>query len=211
MKLPQSQILQCIGLLRDVTTQKRSEERLTHNAVYDALTGQPNRELFLDRTSQAILRCEAEGTKPTVIVIDIDQMRSAAHGNEAVISDSMLLTVARRLSRHVRDTDTLARIGVDDQFALLLTSETDPRYIAMLAERVRRTLRSPMKLSGREVALIGSIGISVYDGRQADGAALVSEAELAAFRAKRAGADRIELYKPELSGARRSRWNWRMT
>ncbi len=204
VKLPQSQILQCIGLLRDVTTQKRSEERLTHNAVYDGLTGQPNRELFLDRTSQAILRCEAEGTKPTVIVIDIDQMRSASQGSDGVISDSMLLTVARRLSRHVRDTDTLARIGVDE-FALLLTSETDPRYIAMLAERVRRSLRSPMKLSGREVALIGSIGISVYDGRQADGAALVSEAELAAFRAKRAGADRIELFKPDMRAARDDR------
>lgn len=204
VKLLQSQILQCIGLLRDVTTQKRSEERLTHNAVYDGLTGQPNRELFLDRTSQAIIRCEAEGTKPTVIVIDIDQMRSAAQGSEAVISDSMLLTVARRLSRHVRDTDTLARIGVDE-FALLLTSETDPRYIAMLAERVRRSLRSPMKLSGREVALIGSIGISVYDGRQADGAALVAEAELAALRAKRAGADRIELYKPDMRAGRDDR------
>jgi diguanylate cyclase (GGDEF)-like protein/PAS domain S-box-containing protein len=195
VKLPQSQILQCIGLLRDVTAQKRSEERLTHNAVYDALTGQPNRELFRDRATQAILRCEAEGTKPTIIVIDLDQVRGGQPGDVA-ISDSMLLTVARRLSRHVRETDTLARIGVD-QFAMLLTSETDPRYIAMLAERVRRSLRSPMKLSGREVALIGAIGISVYDGRQADGAALVAEAELAAYRAKRAGADRIELYKPD--------------
>ncbi|MFP4538301.1 MAG: EAL domain-containing protein [Dichotomicrobium sp.] len=204
VKLPQSQILQCIGLLRDVTAQKRSEERLTHNAVYDALTGQPNRELFLDRAGQAMLRCEAEGTKPTVIVIDIDQVRSGGQAHDAVISDSMLLTVARRLSRHVRDTDTLARIGVD-QFAMLLTSETDPRYIAMLAERVRRSLRSPMKLSGREVALIGSIGISVYDGRQTDGGALVSEAELAAYRAKRAGADRIELYKPDASTARDDR------
>jgi len=204
LKLPQSQILQCIGLMRDVTTQKRSEERLTHNAVYDALTGHPNRELFLDRASQAILRCDAEGTKPTVIVIDIDQVRGGGQIPDAAISDSMLLTVARRLSRHVRDTDTLARIGVD-QFALLLTSETDPRYIAMLAERVRRTLRSPMKLSGSEVALVGSIGISVYDGRQPDGGALVSEAELAAYRAKRAGADRIELYKPELSGERDDR------
>jgi len=204
VKLPQSQILQCIGLLRDVTAQKRSEERLTHNAVYDALTGQPNRELFLDRASQAILRCEAEGTKPTVIVIDIDQARSGAQTADTLISDSMLLTIARRLSRHVRDTDTLARIGAD-RFAMLLTSETDPRYIAMLAERVRRSLRSPMKLSGREMALIGSIGISVYDGRQADGASLVSEAELAAYRAKRAGADRIELYKPDMSTARDDR------
>jgi diguanylate cyclase (GGDEF)-like protein len=191
-------------LLRDVTAQKRSEERLTHNAVYDALTGQPNRELFLDRASQAMLRCESEGTKPTVIVIDIDQVRGGSHAPDAAISDSMLLTVARRLSRHVRENDTLARIGVD-QFAMLLTSETDPRYIAMLAERVRRSLRSPMKLSGQEVALIGSIGISVFDGRQADGQALLSEAELAAYRAKRAGADRIELYKPDMSAARDDR------
>ncbi len=198
VKLPQSQILQCIGLLRDITAQKRSQERLTHNAVYDALTGQPNRELFLDRASQAMLRCEGEGTKPTVIVIEIDQVRSAGHTPDAIISDSMLLTVSRRLGRHVRETDTLARIGVD-QFAMLLTSETDPRYIAMLAERMRRSLRSPMKLSGQEVALIGSIGISVFDGRQADGHALLSEAELAAYRAKRAGADRIELYKPDMS------------
>jgi len=198
VKLPQSQILQCIGLLRDITAQKRSQERLTHNAVYDALTGQPNRELFLDRASQAMLRCEGEGTKPTVIVIDIDQVRGGGHTPDAIISDSMLLTVSRRLGRHVRDTDTLARIGVD-QFAMLLTSETDPRYIAMLAERMRRSLRSPMKLSGQEVALIGSIGISVFDGRQADGHALLSEAELAAYRAKRAGADRIELYKPDMS------------
>jgi len=204
MKLPQSQILQCNGLLRDVTAQKRSEERLTHNAVYDNLTGQPNKELFVDRTSQAILRCEGDGTKPTVIVIDVDQQRAGGQAPDAVVSDSMLLTISRRLSRHVRDTDTLARIGVD-QFALLLTSETDPRYIAMLAERVRRSMRSPMKLSGQETVLIGSIGISVYDGRQADGAALVAEAELAAFRAKRAGADRIELYKPEMRTGRDDR------
>ena len=201
VKLPQSQILQCIGLLRDITAQKRSEERLTHNAVYDALTGQPNRELFLDRTGQAMLRCETEGTKPTVIVIDIDQVRSGGQPPDTVISDSMLLTVARRLSRHVRETDTLARIGVD-RFALLLTSESDPRYIAMLAERVRRSLRSSMKLSGQELVLIGSIGISVFDGRQADGQALLAEAELAAYRAKRAGADRIELFKPEMHAGR---------
>ncbi len=151
-----------------------------------------------------MLRCESEGTKPTVIVIDIDQVRGSGHASDAVVGDSMLLTVARRLSRHVRETDTLARIGVD-QFAMLLTSETDPRYIAMLAERMRRSLRSPMKLSGQEVALIGSIGISVFDGRQADGQALLSEAELAAYRAKRAGADRIELYKPDMGAGRDDR------
>ena len=72
----------------------------------------------------------------------------------------------------------------------------------MLAERVRRSLRAPMKIAGRDVVLTGSIGISVYDGQQATPADLVREAETAMYRAKRSGADRIELYKPEMRGER---------
>ncbi len=204
MRLRQSQILQCTGLMRDVTTQKRSEERLKFNAVYDTLTGLANRELFMDRVDQAIVRSAEDGTKPTVLMIDVDRLRGAGQTPDMLISDSMLLTVARRLSRHVRPLDTLARVGVD-QFAMLLTCETEPRYIAMLAERVRRSLRSPMKLSGREMVLIGSIGIAVYDTTHPDRTALVQEAELAMYRAKRAGADRIELFKPDMRSGRDDR------
>ena len=100
--------------------------------------------------------------------------------------------------------DTLARIG-SEQFAVLLSAETEPRHIAMLAERVRRSLRAPMKIAGRDVVLTGSIGISVYDGQQATPADLVREAETAMYRAKRSGADRIELYKPEMRGERGER------
>jgi diguanylate cyclase (GGDEF)-like protein/PAS domain S-box-containing protein len=204
MRLRQSQILQCTGVMRDVTAQKRSEERLKFNAVYDTLTGLANRELFMDRVNQAITRSAEDGTKPTVLMIDVDRLRGAGQTPDMLISDSMLLTVARRLSRHVRPLDTLARVGVD-QFAMLLTSETEPRYIAMLAERVRRSLRSPMKLSGREMVLIGSIGIAVHDKSHPDRTALVQEAELAMYRAKRAGADRIELFKPDMRSGRDDR------
>lgn len=203
-RLRESQIVQCLGLMRDVTSQKRSQERLTRNAIFDNLTGLPNRQLFLDRVNQAIVRAAEDGSKPTVLSIDVDRLRGPGQSPEIVISDSMLLTIARRLGRHARPLDTLARVG-PDQFAMLLTSEAEPRYIAMLAERMRRSLRSPMKLGGRELVLIGSIGIAVYDGQQADGTALVQEAELAMYRAKRAGADRIELFKPDMRGGRDDR------
>jgi diguanylate cyclase (GGDEF)-like protein len=199
-----TRMLRCTGLLRDITVQKRAQERLLHNAIHDSLTGLPNRELFIDRIHCAIARAHEDSSKPTVIYIDIDALQSLSRTTDFTVSDSMLLTISRRLSRHLGPQDTLARIG-SDQFAILLSAETEPRHIAMLAERVRRSMRAPMKIAGRDVVLTGSIGISVYDGQQATPADLIREAETAMYRAKRSGADRIELYKPEMRGERSER------
>ena len=150
--------------MRDVTNLKRSHERLIHDAVHDSLTGLPNRELFVDRLQGAITRAqEGQGNRPTVMFIDIDRFKNVNQSFGLVIGDSMLLTLGRRLSRHLNAQDTLARLG-GDQFAILLISETDPRQVAMLAERVRRALRTPMKISGKEIVLTASIGIVVLDG-----------------------------------------------
>jgi diguanylate cyclase (GGDEF)-like protein/PAS domain S-box-containing protein len=196
----QSRILRCAGLMRDVTAQKRAQERLMHNAVYDSLTSLPNRELFLDRVFCAITRYRSQeegGVKPTILIVDIDTFKNVAWNVDLVVNDSILLTFARRLARHVGVLDTIARLN-SEQFAILLATETEPRHIVMLAERVRRALRSPMKISGRDITLTGSIGIAVYEGQQGGHAELLKEAETAMFRAKRSGADRIELYKPEM-------------
>jgi diguanylate cyclase (GGDEF)-like protein/PAS domain S-box-containing protein len=200
----QTKALRCAGLLRDVTAQKRAHERLLHNAIHDSLTGLPNRELFLDRTHCAYARAHEDSSKPTVVYIDIDTFHSLNRTTDFAVTDSMLLTISRRLARHLGPQDTLARIG-SEQFGILLSAETEPRHIAMLAERVRRSLRAPMKIAGRDVVLTGSIGIAVYDGQQATPADLLREAETAMYRAKRSGADRIELYKPEMRGERSER------
>ncbi|HKJ62658.1 MAG TPA: EAL domain-containing protein, partial [Hyphomicrobiales bacterium] len=197
-------ILRCVGLLRDVSSQKRAQERLMHNAIHDSLTGLPNRELFLDRIHCAIARAHEDSSRPTVVYIDVDIMQSLSRNIDFSVSDSMLLTISRRLSRHLGPQDTLARIG-SEQFAILLAAEAEPRQIAMLAERVRRSLRAPMKIARRDVVITGSIGIAVYDGVQAHPTDLLREAETAMYRAKRSGADRIELYKPEMRGERSER------
>ncbi len=191
--------LRCVGLLRDVTQQKRMQERLLHNAIRDSLTSLPNRELFLDRLHCAIVGGKESGVRPTVLFIDIDTFRTANQHADLAVSDGVLLTIARRLSRHLGLIDTLARISTE-QFAILLVSETEPRHIAMLAERVRRSLRSPIKVGGKDVILTGSIGISVYDGEQQGPEHLLRESETAMYRAKRSGADRIELFKAEMRG-----------
>ncbi len=201
----QPRAMRCVGLMRDITGSKRTQERLLHDAVHDSLTGLPNRELFLDRLSGAVTRADQSGSnRPTVLYVDIDRFKNVNKSLGFVVGDSMLLTIARRLARHLNPQDTLARIG-GDQFAVLLVSETEPQHIAMLAERIRRSLRSPMKISGEEIILTGSIGIAVYDGQQASHQDLLKEAEIAMFRAKRSGTDRIEIFKPSMRGDEKSR------
>ncbi len=191
--------LRGVGLLRNVNAQKRAQERLLHNAIRDGLTGLPNRELFIDRLETAVARARHENIKPTVFFIDLDALKNQARSPDFATNDGVLLTIARRLTRHISPQDTLARIG-PLQFAILIADDTEPRHIAMLAERVRRSLRTPMKVGGRDLVLTGSIGIAMYDGVQEHAEDLLREGESAMYRAKRAGADRIELFKPEMRG-----------
>ncbi|MGZ5917853.1 MAG: diguanylate cyclase domain-containing protein, partial [Methyloceanibacter sp.] len=173
-----TRLLRCVGLMRDVTSLKRSHERLMHDAVHDSLTGLPNRELFMDRLQGAITRArEGQANRPTVMFIDIDRFKNVNKSFGLSIGDSMLLTLARRLARHLNPQDTLARLG-GDQFAILMISETDPRQVATLAERVRRALRTPMKIGGKEIVLTASIGIVVDDGTQATAQDLLREGEI---------------------------------
>ncbi|HWK33200.1 MAG TPA: EAL domain-containing protein, partial [Hyphomicrobium sp.] len=197
--------MRCVGLVRDVTDAKRAHERLLHDAVHDSLTGLPNRELVLDRLGVAASRAKSEaGVRPSVIFIDIDKFKSVNVSFGLVVGDSLLLTVARRLQSHLGPNDTLARVG-GDQFAILMVSEQSPQDLAGLAERVRRSLRAPIKIAGQEIVLTGSIGIAVYDGQTPSHLDLYKEAEIAMYRAKRGGADRIEIFRPEMRSDRDDR------
>ncbi|HVJ76364.1 MAG TPA: EAL domain-containing protein [Hyphomicrobium sp.] len=194
--------LRCVGLLRDVSDMKRAHERLLHDAVHCSLTGLPNRELFLDRLKGAVVRAKTDtSVKPALVFIDLDKFKSINSSFGLVRGDSLLLTVARRLQRHLGAHDTVARVG-GDQFAMLFTGEREARNLAALAERVRRSLRAPIPLANQEVVLTGSMGIAVWDETRAADDDLLKDAELAMYRAKRVGADRIEVFDP---GMRRDR------
>lgn len=195
----------CVGLIRDVTEAKRSHERLVHDAVHCSLTGLPNRELFLDRLGVAVDRARSDaGIRPALFLIDIDKFKSVNNSFGLVVGDTLLLTAARRLQRHMGPQDTLARIG-GDQFALLFPAEQTAEELAALAERIRRSLRSPVKIANQEIVLTGSVGIAIYDGKAENRHDLLKEAEIAMYRAKRGGADRIEIFRPEMRGERDDR------
>jgi diguanylate cyclase (GGDEF)-like protein len=190
----------CVGLIRDVTDTKRAHERLLHDAVYDSLTGLPNRELLLDRLQVAMGRAKTEPQiRPTALIIDIDKFTNLNSSLGLVLGDSLLLTIARRLQRHLGPNDTLGRIS-GDRFSILMLQDQPVAELAQHAERIRRSLRSPIKIAGQEIVLTGSIGIAVSDGEETSHADLLKKAEIAMFRAKRAGADRIEVFSPDMRG-----------
>ena len=194
--------LRCVGVLRDVSDVKRTHERLLYDAVHCSLTGLPNRELFLDRLKCVVARAKTDNAvKPAVIFIDLDKFKSVNSSLGLVRGDSLLLTVARRLQRHLGPHDTVSRVG-GDQFAMLFIGERESRNLSALAERVRRSLRAPIPLANQEIVLTGSMGVSVWDGTQTADNELLKEAELAMYRAKQSGSDRIEVFE---TGMRRDR------
>ena len=196
--------LRFVGLLREITDSKRARERLVHDAVYCSLTGLPNRALFLDRLGVVTARARTEETlRPAIILIDVDKFKSVNAAFGLPVGDSLLLTIARRLSRHVPGRNTLARVG-GDQFAILIEAETDPSEFAREAERIRRAVRAPIKIGGQDIVITAALGIAIYDGDDGQGN-LLEDAEIAMYRAKRAGADKIELFTPNMRADREDR------
>ncbi|WP_099558726.1 EAL domain-containing protein [Hartmannibacter diazotrophicus] len=192
------EVIRCVGTLLDVTESKTAQERLLHDAVHDNLTGLPNRQLFLDRLGIAIGRTgNDDGTRPVVFLLDIDRFRQVNENLGLSIGDSILLTVARRLSRLLKPVDSLARID-GDRFGIILLSEQQPDRVAVFADAVRRAIRAAIALHEQEIFLTASIGIAFHDRVTRDPTELIKDAEIATAYAKQLGGDRIETFRPAL-------------
>ncbi len=190
------EVMRCVGTLVDVTEQKKSEERLLHDAVHDNLTGLPNRELFMNRLEAMVAIARGEHKiRPSVFVIDIDRFKQVNAGLGISAGDTILLTVARRLHRLLKPSDALSRFG-GDQFALMLLSEQEPARIAAVADAIKQAIRTPINFAKREIVLTASVGLLSWTAGEMSAEDMVKDAELAMRQAKRFGGDRIEPFRP---------------
>ena len=190
------EVIRCVGTMVDVTEQKKSEERLLHDAVHDNLTGLPNRELFMNRLEAIISIARTEdNVRPTVFIIDIDRFKQVNDGLGISAGDTILLTVARRLHRLLKPKDSLSRFA-GDQFALMLLSEQEPARIAAIADAIKHAINNPITFAKREIVLTASIGLITWTTAQTSAEDMVKDAELAMHQAKRFGGDRIEPFRP---------------
>jgi len=199
------EVVRLVGTLSDVTEIKNAEERLLFDAVHDNLTGLPNRQLFLDRMEAVFGFTRSDSTiRPTVIVIDLDRFKQVNDSVGISIGDSILLTIARRLSRLLKPQDTLSRTA-GDQFAAILVSEREPTRIIAFAETLRRALRAPIAFNDREIFLTASIGLALAESQPQHAEEVLKDAELAMYNAKRIGGDRIEIFKPAMRARKTDR------
>jgi diguanylate cyclase (GGDEF)-like protein/PAS domain S-box-containing protein len=201
------EVSRVVGTLTDVTEIKNAEERLLHDSVHDNLTGLPNRKLFIDRLNAvAHFAKTMPNLRPTVMVIDLDRFKQVNDSVGIAVGDSILLTLARRLTRILKPQDTLARLA-GDQFGLILLSEQDSAKITGFAETIRKTIRAPIAFNDREIFLTASIGLALTEPQAAISEEIIKDAELAMYHSKRIGGDRIDVYK----GAMRARKTDRLT
>jgi diguanylate cyclase (GGDEF)-like protein/PAS domain S-box-containing protein len=181
------------GVFLDVTDRKRMESELERLALYDSLTGLPNRALFNDRLGQAIeRRSRAQAT--AVYFLDVDRFKRINDSLGHAAGDEVLREVATRVQRMLRPEDTVARFG-GDEFTVLCESVGGVLEAVGVADRLQREIAQPLRAGGAELRLSASIGIALAEpGEEADCSRLVEDADAAMYRAKERGGARTELF-----------------
>lgn len=191
------------GLLIDVTERKRLEQRLTHQATHDGLTGLANRSLFLDRADEAIEAAGRTSGKVSLLLIALDRFKivNDALGRDA--GDALLVVFTSRLRNLLRTKDFAARIG-GEEFVVLCTHSGDPSQAEAdaigMAERLASELCKPFRIRGRDIFVMAGIGVAL-GGPGDSSSELLRDADTAVYRARNRGRDRVQLFDESLRHA----------
>ena len=172
----------------------RTEERIRHDALHDALTGLPNRALLLERLSDAIARADAEGRSLALFFLDVDHLKVLNDSLGHHAGDELLRAIGPRLRAVLRPEDMIARFG-GDEFAVLCEGVGDEAHALRVAERLVRAFARPFEVRGEPRFCSTSVGVVVSDPAGPRGPAeLLSDADAALYRAKERGRGRHEVF-----------------
>jgi len=171
---------------------------IEHLAYHDALTGLPNRPLFIDRLIVALAQANRANQTLAVFFLDLDRFKDINDSLGHNIGDQLLRAVAERVRRSVREGDTIARFG-GDEFTLLIPRVERIEDAATIAQKIIEMLKIPFVIGENELFVTTSIGISLFPNDGADPETLVRNADTAMYRAKEHGRDNYQLYAPAMN------------
>ena len=173
-------------VFHDVSRSLATALKMSHLAQHDSLTGLPNRSLLAERLSQAIGLARRHRKQVALLFLDLDGFKHVNDSLGHTVGDRLLQSVADRLVKCVRATDTVCRQG-GDEFVILLAEIERPRDAANVAEKLRAALAVPHLAGGHELHVTASIGIAIYPDDGIDVDTLMQNADAAMYRAKVAG------------------------
>ncbi len=188
---------QLVVQFQDITSRKMEEERLVHDVFHDALTGLPNRALFMDRLRLALERTRRRKDQVfAVLFLDLDGFKAVNDNLGHIIGDQLLIQISRRLTACLRTTDTVARLA-GDEFTILLEDLNDDREALRIVERLQKDLEQPCKLGSCDVVMTASIGITSSKLPYERAEEMLRDADAAMYRAKSAGRACYQIFEKE--------------
>lgn len=192
----QDKVTHYVAVFSDITGEKESEERLYRLAHYDLLTALPNRMLFHDRLTQALLRARRHQCRVAVMFLDLDGFKQVNDRLGHQWGDELLRQVAQRLSTMLRASDTVSRFG-GDEFTLIIPDLNPHDDIRPVAQKIVTTIAHPYALGNDTAHITTSIGISLFPDHGDSPDALVSHADMAMYQAKKTGKNQFQFFTPD--------------
>lgn len=195
---PEDKQNQLLLIGQNISEIKKTQDQLHYLAHYDALTDTANRRLFEDRCAQAIQSAIRHKSEIALIGLDIDHFKRINDTLGHDIGDQFLITLATRLKQSVRKEDTIARLG-GDEFAILLANVSGREGAKTVARNILDNITRPVTINGNELIVTSSIGITICPNDGTQYPELLKNADMAMYRAKKAGRNNIQFYSPEMN------------
>lgn len=189
----QQQVTHFIAMHEDITAMKEAEARMHRIAHHDALTGLSNRILFKDRLKQALRLAKRNKEALALLYIDLDRFKAVNDTLGHAVGDLLLKSVAKRLRRCVRDSDTVSRLG-GDEFTVILPTIQEAEDAAKVAEKIIEALDKPFSVQGNDIQIGSSIGIAIYMRDSDNAGDLMQMADAAMYVAKTEGRNTFRFY-----------------
>ena len=192
---PGQKLDRCIGTLTDITKDKQAEERLTTDAVHDAVTGLPNRILFIDRVDRELKKTLALPFR--VLLVDIDRLKTLNDALGHEIGDQLLKTAGTRISECIESDETVARVS-GSQFAVLAIEAMARRSVNSLSEKINLALSKTISIGDQNISLLASIGMSELNTPEMTAATIMQQATTALLEAQHNGGGKAVEFHGEL-------------
>jgi len=191
-------VINHVGVMRDISHIKRSQEQLEYLANYDALTGLGNRNLFMSQLKVGLDRAARHHRRLALIFIDLDNFKTVNDTLGHDIGDQLLAEAARRLKASVRSEDVVCRLG-GDEFTVYVEDFADPEGLASTAQRLVQSISEPYLIGQHRLEVTASVGISIYPNDGESITELIKNADTAMYKVKEHGRNGFQFFREDMN------------